>query len=149
MLIELTKDHLHELYEIEQVCFSHPWSKESLLSELTSPHTICLGVRNEGELAGFCFLSALLGEGTVLQVAVLPQHRNKGYGKQLTAAALQQAKNMGTEVVFLEVRESNTPAKGLYRSLGFEEIDLRKEYYRDGENAMIMQWREQNENSGD
>ena len=149
LIFEATKEHLTKLYEIEQMCFSHPWSKESLLSELTSRHTICLGAKVGETTAGFCLLSVIAGEGTVLQVAVLPEHRRKGIGKLLTAHALQQAKEREAEVVFLEVRVSNASARGLYESLGFKEIAVRKGYYRDGETAIIMQWREQNENSGD
>ncbi len=148
LIFEATKEHLQTLHEIEQVCFSHPWSKDSLLSELTSQNTVSLAVKIEEEIAGFCFLSVIAGEGTVLQVAVLPAHRRKGLGKQLTASALQQAEERGAEVVFLEVRVSNAAAKGLYESLGFKEIAVRKGYYRDGETAIIMQWRKQNENSG-
>lgn len=149
LMFEATKEHLQQLYEIEKVCFSHPWSKDSLLWELTSPHTICLGAKVGEATVGFCLLSVIAGEGTVLQVAVLPEHRRMGIGKQLTLAAMEQAIKREAEVVFLEVRISNASARGLYESLGFKEIAVRKGYYQDGETAIIMQWREQNENSGD
>ena len=148
LIFEATKQDLQELYEIEQVCFSHPWSENSLLSELESEHAIRMAVKIKEKIVGFCLASVVAGEGTILQVAVLPQHRKKGIGKQLTQRVLEQAKKRGAEVIFLEVRVSNTPAKGLYHALGLEEIDLRKGYYYDGETAIIMQWREQNENSG-
>ncbi len=149
LMFEATKEDLQQLYEIEKVCFSHPWSKDSLLAELTSQHTICLGAKVGETTVGFCLLSVIAGEGTVLQVAVLPEYRRKEIGKQLTVSAMEQARKQGAEVVFLEVRVSNVAARGLYKALGFEEISVRKGYYRDGETAMIMQWREQNENSGD
>ncbi len=149
LIFKATKEHLQQLYEIEQECFSPPWSTESLLAELESEHTICLGANFGETTVGFCLLSVIAGEGTVLQVAVLPEYRKKGIGKQLTLAAMKQAMKLGAEVVFLEVRVSNSSARGLYQALGFKEIAVRKGYYRDGETAMIMQWREQNENSGD
>ena len=148
LTIQATEQDLDQLFEIEETCFSHPWSKDSLRSELGSEHNIFLAAKVEENIIGFCLISVIAGEGTILQVAVHPEYRAKGIGKKLTSAAIEQAKELGTEVIFLEVRVTNTPARRLYQSLGFEKIDLRKGYYRDGENAIIMQWREQNENSG-
>lgn len=148
IIIPATEQHFNQLYAIEQLCFSHPWSQESLLSELHSEHNLCLVAKSEKTIMGFCLLSLIAGEGTVLQVAVHPDYRNKGTGKQLMSIAMNEAVKKGTEAIFLEVRVSNTPARRLYQSLGFEEIALRKGYYRDGEHAIIMQWREQNENFG-
>ena len=148
LIFEASEQHLEDIYHIEQTCFSHPWPKDSVAEELRSEHTLCPAIKIKDKVVGFCLLSFITDEGTVLQVAVLPEYRGMGIGKELTESAMKQARAKGVTVVFLEVRVSNTPAIRLYRSLGFEEIAVRKGYYRDGETAIIMQWRKQNENSG-
>ena len=148
LVCEAKQEQLSQLYEIEVVCFSHPWSEQAMLSELTSERCICLMAREEETIVGFCFLSVVADEGEVLQVAVLPEYRNRKIGKQLTETALKLGKGRGVSSVFLEVRVSNTPAIALYQSLGFCEIARRNGYYQDGETAIIMQRREEDENSG-
>lgn len=148
LICEATKENLSQLYEIELVCFSHPWSEQAMESELNSERSICLMARDGEQITGFCFLSVVADEGEVLQVAVLPPYRNKKIGKQLMETVLQIGKSRGVTSVFLEVRESNLPAIRLYQSLGFCEIARRKGYYHDGETAIMMQRREEDENSG-
>lgn len=146
LIVNGTLQELDSFYEIEQACFPHPWSKEAVAEELASCHTLCLGAKEEDRLVGICFLSAVTGD--LLQIGVLPDYRNKGIGKQLLQEALIHAKEQGVTEVFLEVRVSNSPARRLYERLGFTEISLRKGYYHDGEDGIVMQWRDKDENSG-
>jgi ribosomal-protein-alanine acetyltransferase len=75
----------------------------------------------------------------VLTIGVAASMQGKGIGRQLMDALLLHAKRQGAEQVFLEVKESNASAISLYKSLGFEQIDLRKRYYQpSGENAVVM-----------
>ena len=54
---------------------------------------------------------------------------------------MENSVNTGVERIFLEVRESNSPARNLYSAKGFKEIGIRKKYYRDPvEDAHIMAW---------
>ena len=75
------------------------------------------------------------GESEILNVAVHPEHRRTGIASELIRTAI--LKRPGTH--FLEVRESNEPARRLYRKLGFEEVGTRPDYYENPpEMAIVM-----------
>ena len=75
-------------------------------------------------------------EATVM--AVLPRFRRTGLGKKLMEAMLAKACELGLETMFLEVRESNAPAIGLYRSFGFEQVGRRPNYYTMPTEAAVL-----------
>ena len=78
----------------------------------------------------------VVDEGSIVEVAVHPDCRRRGIARSLITSAINSAD--GLHSVFLEVRESNTPAIKLYESLGFERIAVRKGYYdRPKEDAVI------------
>ena len=84
---------------------------------------------------GYVGLYVLTGEADIVRVAVLPEHRNKGIAKAVLTKSLEYASGE----VFLDVRESNSAAISLYKSLGFEDTGVRKDYYSDPtENAVLM-----------
>lgn len=76
-------------------------------------------------------------------MAVNPEHQGKGYGKKLINAFIDMCESQGAESAWLEVRESNTNAFGLYESTGFNEVDRRLNYYpteKGKEDAIIMSY---------
>ena len=77
----------------------------------------------------------MLGELHVLHIATLPARRRAGAGRTLLQALIQTP---GTELCWLEVRADNTPAIALYTREGFEHIAVRKRYYSDGADAVVM-----------
>jgi ribosomal-protein-alanine N-acetyltransferase len=81
-------------------------------------------------------------ESQVGSIAVLPEYRRHGLGRQLMEILLAVCRETGTPDTFLEVRVSNEPAIALYKSLGFENDGIRKRYYQDGEDAYTMARRE-------
>ncbi|MBQ3591965.1 MAG: ribosomal protein S18-alanine N-acetyltransferase, partial [Clostridia bacterium] len=97
----------------------------------------------EGETAvGFGCILLAADEGELVDIAVSPAYRKMGLGQMLMTALLTEAANRGTAQVFLEVRQSNTPARTLYEKNGFTAIGLRKKYYKEPvEDAVLMQCR--------
>ncbi|TIV89777.1 MAG: GNAT family N-acetyltransferase, partial [Mesorhizobium sp.] len=73
------------------------------------------------------------GEGEILTVAVSRSHRRQGLGWQLMDAVLRELHAQRAEALFLEVDETNAPAIGLYRRLGFIQVGHRPNYYRSTE----------------
>jgi ribosomal-protein-alanine N-acetyltransferase len=85
--------------------------------------------------------------GHVKDLAVAEQSRQRGIGRSLLVRSLVTLAVDGAEVVKLEVRESNDPARTLYRDIGFEVARRVPRYYRDGEDALVMildvdEWRD-------
>ena len=83
-------------------------------------------------------LLGITKKGHVISIAVLPNHQQKGIGYALMREATQAMVNYKAKECYLEVRESNIPAVGLYKKLGFEIARTLRNYYADGENAFVM-----------
>ena len=124
---------------LESVCFSDPWSERSVASELDNPLSLWL-VAMEGErLAGYVGSQTVMGETDMMNIAVDPEFRRHGIAQQLVAALVAELKARESRCLTLEVRASNAPAKALYDKLGFQQIGLRKNYYRNPkEDALIL-----------
>ncbi|HEY6369684.1 MAG TPA: ribosomal protein S18-alanine N-acetyltransferase [Candidatus Sulfotelmatobacter sp.] len=78
---------------------------------------------------GFLVAQHLAPEWELENIVVAPTARRKGLAKRLLDALLAAAKKTNSKSVFLEVRESNTAARTLYETAGFEQSGRRKSYY--------------------
>jgi ribosomal-protein-alanine N-acetyltransferase len=90
------------------------------------------------ENLGFILARAVAGEAEVLTLAVAPAARRSGVGRALLEAALAQAFGKGVHEMFLEVSRNNTAALALYLSADFTEVGLRRRYYTDGSDALVL-----------
>ena len=95
-------------------------------------------MRFEGRVVGYVLFWHVTDEIHLLNVAVEGAVRRQGYGRRLVEEVIGYARSHDAEKVLLEVRVSNAPALALYERLGFEEINRRKKYYDDGEDAIEM-----------
>ena len=131
---------LGDIVKIERESFSTPWSADSLRQAGQMENSIFLTVTEKETAVGFGCILLVAGEGELVDIAVSPAYRKLGLGQMLMTALLTEAANRETEQVFLEVRQSNTPARTLYEKNGFTAIGLRKKYYKDPEeDAVLMQ----------
>jgi ribosomal-protein-alanine N-acetyltransferase len=90
----------------------------------------------------------VLEEMHIINLAVHPEHRRKGIARRLLTEGLAQARALGAELAWLEVRPSNAPARVLYESFGFKEVGRRPRYYDDtNEDALLLtlEWGKENE----
>ncbi|MBQ2901637.1 MAG: ribosomal protein S18-alanine N-acetyltransferase [Agathobacter sp.] len=140
MLIrKMTLEDVEAVVQIEQECFSLPWSEKSFVDSISREDTIFLVCEEASVITGYMGLYISFDEASVTNVAVSPDFRKRGYGEQLVATAKEVAKDVGAESIFLEVRVSNVPAISLYKKLGFEELGIRKKFYEHPvEDAIIM-----------
>lgn len=131
---------LPEVLALEQRAFDDPWTQAHFEGELKNPHsTIDLLRAPDGALLGYVAYWIIVDEAQLLDVAVHPDHRRRGLGRQLVTRLVEQAQRADCALVVLEVRRSNTPAVQLYESLGFRAVSIRKGYYRsNGEDAIVM-----------
>lgn len=126
------------LLEIEEASFLRPWRREHFLDEFSSGRSVVLGIMEGDTVAGFLILSILLDEGEILDLAVDPRFRGRGYGRLLVEHALSLCRQRGVRALHLEVRANAVAALSLYRSLGFRETGLRRGYYENGIDAILM-----------
>ena len=136
---DATREDLERLEELEALCFSMPWTREMLESQLPDGQHVFLVAEEDGKILGYVGMMFVLDEGSIGNVAVDPAARRRGVGRALIAALLERATALDLSFVTLEVREGNAPAIGLYEGFGFERVGLRKNYYDSPrENAVLM-----------
>ena len=137
-ITRLCREHLAGAAELEEKCFSSPWSAralELLLGE-DAFGVVCL---QNGAVAAYGGMTFALDEASVTNIAVHPDLRRQGLGRAILDGLLQAAVAHGSRELFLEVRVSNGAAIALYESAGFETVGRRKGFYRaPTEDALIM-----------
>lgn len=138
----LTRADAQRCAELEAQLFDgdDPWPAAAFHRELTSAHNHYVGARIGETLVGYAGISRLGRnppyEYEVHTIGVDPAYQGRGIGRRLLDELLTFA---GGGAVYLEVRTDNAPAIGLYTSVGFEQIGLRRRYYRvSGADAYTM-----------
>lgn len=120
------------------------WSREAFDELLQSSGTGALVLLEHDEAVGFLMWRQVADEAEILTTAVLPTHRKRGLGYRMLQEFYAQAKVGGVREIFLEVREDNRAATGLYVKSGFEVVGRRKNYYggKGGkkQDALIMKY---------
>ncbi|MEE1218586.1 MAG: ribosomal protein S18-alanine N-acetyltransferase [Ruminococcus sp.] len=136
---KMTKAHLDSVCLIEEKCFSHPWSRNSLESELENENSVFYVCIQNDVVVGYIGMNFVLDEGYIFNVAVDEKYRKMGIGSALIDALVTYAKHNNFYFLTLEVRESNAAAISLYSKFGFEKVGERKDYYSSPkENAILM-----------
>lgn len=136
-IVPMTLSHLDGVCRIENDCFAHPWSSQSIAKHIASPQTCYFAALEGDEVVGYGGMMVVLDEGHITNIAVHPACRRRHIGQALLEELIRHAKTNGFAFLTLEVRASNDPAKGLYRKLGFGEAGRRPKYYGD-EDALLM-----------
>ncbi len=140
MIIDtLKKQYTDGIDAINQLSFSHPWSKALIEADMDNPNCFyAVGVEG-GDVLGYAGMTVIAGEANITNIATHPDHRRQGIGKVLLARLIEICKEHNFLLITLEVRRSNIAAIALYESLGFKLEGERRNYYSDnGEDALIM-----------
>ncbi len=138
-IVKMDETHVAAIAAIEKLCFCDPWSENSIAYELTSRLSYWLVALEDGQVLGYIGSQSVLGESDMMNVAVHPNYRRKGIAEDLVNALSADLKARDNVCLTLEVRASNAPAIALYEKLGFTQVGLRKNYYRNPkEDALIL-----------
>jgi [ribosomal protein S18]-alanine N-acetyltransferase len=139
MIRKMTESDLPIVVEVEKITFSDPWSFASFKSDLKNEMAFPLIAELENKVAGYSCNYVVADEMQIGNFAVAPDFRGQGIAKMLMDEIIKIAIEKKCDSIFLEVRESNTPARTLYQAFGFKPIGRRVDYYRNPkENAIIM-----------
>lgn len=124
---DFAADHIPAVVELEQLCFSDPWSADALAEELNNPCAHFLTALDGDTVVGYLGCHHIADEGFIANVAVHPAHRRRGVARALVASAIRQGLSLSR--LTLEVRASNAAAISLYESFGFVNDGIRPRFY--------------------
>ena len=137
MIRPMTAADVPSVAALEKLCFSDPWSVSSIASELDNPLSLWLVWEEDGAAAAYLGVQRVPPQADVMNVAVSPALRRRGIARALFAELERRLPEI--DELFLEVRASNSGAIALYRTLAFEQVGRRANYYLDPrEDALIL-----------
>lgn len=139
-LRELAEADLDRVTQIEAAANASPWSRTLFAGELeltAAERLWIIGLLGD-EVVGFAGAMFVGGDVHIMNVAVDPEHRRRGYARVLVAELLRRSVANGGRHATLEVREGNDPAIALYRRFRLGPVGIRAGYYPDGEDALIL-----------
>lgn len=162
----MTPADLDGVAEVEKSAYAHPWSRKHFADSIASgyPAMLLLGELLPGEvlwparadgrvLLGYIVAMPGVEEVHLLNITVSPAHQRQGWARCLLDALVLWSRGNRALWLWLEARESNTPARALYTSYGFAEMGVRKAYYPVGqgrrENAIVMNLNLQSPGTGE
>ena len=138
-IINASEKHVEQLEALEKACFSMPWTRDFLLSQLPDDRHIFILAADGDTVLGYVGMMYVLDEGYISNVAVAPEQRRQGIADALIAELLNRCREKELSFATLEVRAGNAPAISLYEKHGFSPVGRRKNYYDfPKEDAILM-----------
>lgn len=136
--LPLEKKDFYLLALAKEQGYTDEWNENMFLSAINSGNFYGVKVLKDGKVMGYLHYSFAGEDADVNSVFVFLESRKLGAGYKLLETAEKQIILQGAQKIFLEVRENNLPAIKLYEKFGLKSISVRKKYYPDGENAIVM-----------
>lgn len=131
-------EYLRQMAEIEKEAFDMPWTENMFIPELNCEDaTYIVGTRGD-EVICYGGFHTVLDEAHITNIAVKKGERGRGIGKFLMATLLAKAREKGVKHVTLEVKTTNLPAISMYEGFGFKAAGIRKRYYNNMYDALVM-----------
>lgn len=141
MIRFMEETDLEQVAHLEELCFSPPWSI-SLLRQGLGYSLDTYWVLETGQspvLIGYAALRILAGEAELQRIAVDPAYQGRGYARELMGEITAFSRKNQVSDLILEVRSGNAAARNLYKSYGFREEAVRRDYYEHpAEDAVLM-----------
>ena len=139
--IEISTMMLNDLEQIKenlQTDFDDFWNFEIFKEELANNNSMYLVLRYENKIVSFGGIKIILDEADIMNIVTKKDKRNQGFAKFLLNELITIAEEQNCKTITLEVDENNLPAIKLYTDFEFKEVGKRKEYYKNGDTAILM-----------
>jgi ribosomal-protein-alanine N-acetyltransferase len=141
ILRDMIEGDLDAVLRIEREVHAHPWTRGNFSDALHSKY-LCKVYDSEQGMLGYAVMMLAVDEAELLDIAIGAQQQRHGWGHKLLEEMMVLARRNDMRRVVLEVRASNVAAIGLYKSMGFTDIGLRRDYYpaeNGREDAILME----------
>ena len=129
---------LDEIKEILEKDFDNFWNYQIFKEEITNNNSRCLVARYDDEIVCFACIRIILDEADIMNIVTKKTKRNMGFAKLLLNELITISSEENCKQITLEVNENNISAIHLYEKFNFKQVGLRKNYYNNTENAILM-----------
>jgi ribosomal-protein-alanine N-acetyltransferase len=129
ILRDMTEADLDGVLAIERAVHGHPWTLGNFSDALRSKYQCKVYESATQEMIGYAVMMLAVDEAELLDISIASSQQRKGQGRKLLNEMLALARKNEMRRMVLEVRASNVSAIALYRSAGFSDIGLRRDYY--------------------
>jgi len=140
-IFPMKEEDINQVLEIENLSFLDPWTRRMYLAEVRERNDSYFIVAKCGDrIIGYGGFWLVVDEAHLVTIAVHPDFRRQGIGRQIMQYLLHLAKQLGAKRATLEVRESNVVAQEFYSKFGFISVAFRKKYYPDTKEDAVIMW---------
>ena len=115
------------------------WNHNQWVDELSKKHTKAYGIFDSNKIIGVCVFQIIFNESELRFIAINKDHKRKGLGGKLISKLISQCKQKKIDKIFLEVSNKNKAALKFYDHIGFKTVGIRKNFYRDGSDALVKE----------
>lgn len=134
----LNDKNIDRVLEINSLSFKTKWNKDSFKKELQNSFVHYITASLNDTIIGYAGVWIVLDEASIISIAIDPKFRGLGISNDLMNSLFNICAKNNVTLLTLEVRKSNTIAQNLYEKFGFKKECIRKNYYKDKEDAIIM-----------
>lgn len=135
---KMTEDDLNEITPILDSEFDDFWNINNLKNDFVNENSVYFVAKLDNEIVGFAGILKICDEANIMNIVTKMNKRHLGIGSKLLEALISEAKKLGCTSITLEVNEHNTYAINLYKKFNFKRIGLRKKYYNNTDDAILM-----------
>lgn len=138
MISEMNLQDLENIKGCLLTDFDNFWSYNILKQELENGKSKYFVAKQENEIVGFAGILLIIDQVNIMNIVVKKYKRNFGIGSSLLEEIIRYSKIHNATSITLEVNEKNIPAIKLYKKYGFKQVGLRRKYYNNEDNAILM-----------
>lgn len=138
MISEMNLQDLENIKDCLLTDFDNFWSYNILKQELENGKSKYFVAKQENKIVGFAGILLIIDQVNIMNIVVKKDKRNFGIGSLLLEEIIRYSKIHNATSITLEVNEKNIPAIKLYKKYGFKQVGLRRKYYNNEDNAILM-----------
>ena len=138
MIRKVEEKDIQRIVELEEEIFGESLGYEMIHNELDNKNIWFRLIEENNEIIGYIGGIFYFEDGEILNFLIDNKYQNMGYGTKLFNSLMDEAKENGIKNVTLEVRENNVKGINFYKKNNFTQISIRKHYYKNGDNALVM-----------
>ena len=115
------------------------WSKKQWINEFRKKNIKVFGLLHANLLIGISVFQVIIDEAQINYFVINQKFREKGFGSYLMRFMIKHCEKLNVNKLFLEVSQTNIKAEKFYTNFDFFTVGIRRNYYRDGSNALLKE----------